>query len=282
VWPVGCPEGSPNFSTSETLDDSHYLEFAVDLHRRGFELTWHGATMESSTRERTLRALERYRRVFGAYPRIHVNHALNRENIYWGAARFDSPVVRALVTAIIRRPASDFAGGDPTSPYWWGDVCAEHIQYARNLTTNDINTARFNPSMPYRDPRRPLVPWWFSASDAEGATEFAALISSQNQARLEAEGGYCIVATHFGKGFVENGAVRPDVAARLEELAARDGWFPTVGELLDWLLAQRNAAADADAALPPRDWRRMQWRWAYDLLVRKVRERRAPAGGGMA
>jgi hypothetical protein len=136
--------------------------------------------------------------------------------------------------------------------------------------------------MPYRDPRRPLVPWWFSASDAEGATEFAALISSQNQARLEAEGGYCIVATHFGKGFVENGAVRPDVAARLEELAARDGWFPTVGELLDWLLAQRNAAADADAALPPREWRRMQWRWAYDLLVRKVRERRAPAGGGMA
>ncbi len=58
VWPVGCPEGSPDFGTSETLEDPDYLEFILDLQRRGFEIAYHGATMESSTRERTARAYE--------------------------------------------------------------------------------------------------------------------------------------------------------------------------------------------------------------------------------
>src|SRR5260370_20163629 len=53
VWPVACPEGSKNFSSSETLEDPDYRDFVVDLHRRGLEITWHCATMVTSTRERT-------------------------------------------------------------------------------------------------------------------------------------------------------------------------------------------------------------------------------------
>src|SRR5688500_18443839 len=53
VWPVACPEGSPNFSSSQTLEDPDYRDFVVDLQQRGFEITWHGATMESSRRGRT-------------------------------------------------------------------------------------------------------------------------------------------------------------------------------------------------------------------------------------
>src|SRR5947207_165073 len=69
VWPVRCEEGSRNFSLSETMDDPHYLDFVVDLHARGFEIAFHGATMETSTRERTARALDRFCRVFGATPK---------------------------------------------------------------------------------------------------------------------------------------------------------------------------------------------------------------------
>src|SRR5438034_4889586 len=54
VWPLGCPEGSRNFSSSQTLDDPEYYAFVADLPRRGFEIASHGATMESSTRERTV------------------------------------------------------------------------------------------------------------------------------------------------------------------------------------------------------------------------------------
>ena len=66
----------------------------------------------------------------------------------------------------------------------------------------------------------------------------------------------------------EGGAVRADVAARLRDLARRPGWFPTVSELLDWLAAQHGVRA-----LPAREWRLMQWRWARDLVARQVRQR---------
>src|SRR3989442_15986451 len=61
VWPVRCEEGSRDFSLSETMDDARYRDFVVDLHARGFEMALHCATMESSTRERTVRALECFR-----------------------------------------------------------------------------------------------------------------------------------------------------------------------------------------------------------------------------
>ena len=271
VWPLPCPEGSPDFSSSQTLEDPEYRAFTIDLQRRGFELTWHGATMETSDRTRTIAALERFSEVFGEYPRIHLNHALNRENVYWGTSRLDSRMLRTLVGRFARWPADYFTGHVEGSPFWWGDLCEKHVTYGRNLTTNDINTAEFNPSMPYRDPARSLVPWWFSASDAEGVDEFNELIHPRRQERLAREGGICIVATHFGKDFVRDGVVNPVTRARLEELSQRPGWFPTTGELLDWLRARRMAEPGSTGVLPKREWRSMQWRFVVDLGFRKLK-----------
>ena len=78
-----------------------------------------------------------------------------------------------------------------------------------------------------------------------------------------------MVATHLGKRFSTNGEVYPVTRERLEMLAARPGWFPTLGELLDWLSARRTTDT-----LPAREWRTMQWRWSRDLLWRKWRQRR--------
>lgn len=269
VWPVRCPEGSQDFSISQTLEDRAYRAFVIDLQRRGFEITWHGATMESSARERTADALELFHETLGAYPRIHANHAGNRENIYWGSGRIDDPTLKRAFGRFGGYPESYFAGHVRDSPYWWGDLCARHITYGRNLTYGDINTTAINPSMPYHDPERPLVKWWFSASDAEGVSEFNDLLHPRHQDRLEAEGGVCIVATHLGKGYVRDGVVNPVARERLESLARRPGWFPTVGELLDWLRSQRKSDQ-----LPAREWRRMQWRWARDLAARKFHPRR--------
>lgn len=279
VWPIGCPEGSPNFSSSQTLDDADYRAFAVDLQQRGFEVTWHGATMESSRRARTISAWQRFHEIFGAYPRIHLNHAHNRENVYWGAGRLDSRILRGVVGWVTGRPAEYFTGHVKDSPFWWGDICAKHVLYGRNLTSNDINTARFNPSMPYRDPARPLIPWWFSASDAEGVEEFNELIHPRQQERLQREGGFCVVATHFGKDFVRHGVVNPVTRARLEELSQRPGWFPTTGHLLDWLRARREAPAGSTGLLPAPEWRRMQWRFVIDLGSRKLRHRKGTRMG---
>jgi hypothetical protein len=267
VWPVACPEGSRNFGTSQTLEDPEYLAFVLDLQDRGFELTWHGATMESSERARTLAGLERFRELTGHYPRIHANHAENRENLYWGAGRIDSPILKFLFSHLAH-PSDYFVGDRENSPYWWGDLCARHIEYARNLTFADLNLPAINPSMPYHDPSRPLVRLWFSCADAENAPAFADLLHPRRQQELEAAGGFSIVATHLGKGFVRNSEVHPQVQERLEMLAQRPGWFPTVGELLDWLRDRR-----VGDTLPAGEWRRMQWRWARDLMMRKWKQR---------
>lgn len=268
LWPVSCPEGSRDFGTSETLEDHAYREFLIDLQRRGFELTWHGATMESSRRERTMIALERFREVFGDYPRIHVNHSYNRENLYWGPGRVDNPLLRRVSAWVGGAGEDYFQGHVEGSPYWWGDLCSRHFTYCRNLTFSDINTSAVNPSIPYRDPARPIAQWWFSSTDAEDAEEFAELLHPKNQDQLEREGGVCIVATHLGKGFYDRNRVHPLVEERLRLLAKRPGWFPPVSPLLDWMRDQRETEL-----LPPGEWRRMQWQWMFDLAARKIRRR---------
>lgn len=269
VWPVGCPEGSPNYADSETLEDPRYLAWVLELQALGFEIAYHGATMESSPRQRTVRALEEFQRHFGGPPRVYANHALNRENLYWGAQKLDDPILRALFAWVESDPGHGYEGHIPDSPWYWGDLARE-ITYIRNLTFSEINLRRVNPSMPYRDPRRPAIPWWFSASDAEDVHAFNTLIRPEAQDRLEDEGGVCIVATHLGKGFTEGGRVHPETERLLRRLARKPGWFVPTGELLDWMRAERQGAQE----LPAREWRRMQWQWAWDLVRRKVAQRR--------
>jgi hypothetical protein len=263
VWPLACPEGSSDFASSQTLDDPAYLAFVLDLKKRGFEVTWHGATMESSLRDRTVAGLERFREHFGHYPRIHTNHAGNRENLYWGPRRIDHPFLKLLLRLLGHSP-NDFAGDREDSPYWWGDLCERHIVYSRNLTFRTLNLASINPGMPYHDPTRPAVRYWFSTSDAEDARSFAKLIHHQRVKRLEEEGGFCIIATHFGKRFAQNGAVDPVIEERLRSLSLRPGWFPTVGELLDWLHMHHESDT-----LSSKEWRKMQWQWALDTLLQR-------------
>ena len=271
VWPVGCPEGSEMFGAAETLDDPDYLDFVRDLAARGFEIAYHGATMESSDRARSLLALDRFTELFGGPPRVYANHSFNRENLYWGTDRLDNPVVKLLYRWSSEVTEGYFQGVAPGSPWWWGDRASQCLTYVRNLTFSGINLRKINPSMPYRDPARPLVPWWFSASEAEDVGEFNALMSVANQDRLEREEGVCIVATHLGKGFAKSGRVHPITRSLLERLAQRPGWFAPVGELLDWLRAHRS-----EETLPPAEWRTMQWRWARDLMTRRLRGRLRP------
>jgi hypothetical protein len=237
VWPVACPEGSREFFAGHTMADPEDLAFCQDLQRRGFEITWHGATMESSRRQRTVEALEAFRKFFGRYPSLHANHALNRENVYWGARRYQT-FVRLI--ARVFRPGGDqpFEGDREGSDWFWGDLCAAHFRYVRNFTFRQINTLRADPHTPYRLPSTPYANMWFSGSDAPNADAAAALVTPASLDRLCAEGGACILTTHLGKGFVANGVVDPRVELALRHAASLPGWFVPVSELLDYLVEQ--------------------------------------------
>ena len=109
------------------------------------------------------------------------------------------------------------------------------MDYVRNFVFREINLDRVNPTMPYNDPSRPFVKYWFSSCDGGDATSFCETICEDNQGRLELEGGVCIMYTHFACGFVKEGRVDFRAKQLLRRLADRDGWFVPVATFLNCL-----------------------------------------------
>ncbi len=237
VWPVACPEGSRNYFAGDTLAEPAYRLFCEQLHRDGFELTWHSATMESSTRSRIEQGLETFTRVFGIEPRVHTNHAQNRENIYWGGKRYRTAPLRWL--AALGRGAERYEGEVTGSPYFWGDLCKQAFPYVRNFTFRRVNTRSADPYFPYRLEQTPYVNLWFSTSDAADIGEFRRLMTHAAVDQLCEERGVCILSTHLGKGFATDGRVDPSFEAVLRHIAELPGWFVPAGELLDHMVRLR-------------------------------------------
>lgn len=239
VWPLDCPEGSRIYYAADTLQRADYLGFVRDLARDGFEIATHGATMETSRRERTLRAIEFLERELESFPRLYANHGQNHENLYWGRKRFATPLLRSLLRGLGRNGADTFAGEQADSPYFWGDLCQQRFDYVRNFTFRALNMLAVNPEMPYHRSDCPYVRYWFSTADAPDAATFVRRLSTAALDRLETEGGACILSTHFGKGFVRAGRLDPAVDAILSYVARKPGWFVPVSTLLDHLRARR-------------------------------------------
>jgi hypothetical protein len=235
----------------------------------GFEVAFHGATMGSSRRERTLEALELIRSEFGRYPRLACNHGQNRENLYWGSRRFRSASLRALFRALGRADGDAYEGEREGSPFFWGDVCRDVIEYVRNFTFERLNLLAVDPAMPYHVASAPYVRYWFSTADAPDVDAFNSLLTPQRIDRLEAEGGVCIVSTHFGKGFVRDGRVNPVTESLLKYLADKQGWFVPVSDVLDRL----RGAAGRGRTLTPGEVLRLELRFLTERL-----KRRRPAG----
>ena len=237
VWAANCPEGSRLFFAGQTLQNRDYLNFVLELKQRNFELAWHGATMESSKRARTIEALEFFYNEFGYYPKLHCNHGHNLENIYWGTRRYRNPLFRQIVRTV-NKQLDQFVGEDESSPYFWGDLCKQHFRFVRNFTFSELNMLKCDPHMPYHLEDRPYVNYWFSTADAPDVTRFNQLLTKDKLDQLSNERGICIISTHLGKGFVRNGKVDKDVRSTLEYLAKLDGWFVPTSDILELLLKQ--------------------------------------------
>lgn len=257
VWTAACPEGSRLFFAGQTLQNPAYLEFVHQLRERGFEIAWHCATMEGSKRPRTVEALEFFRREFGAYPRLHCNHGQNRENLYWGAKRYRNPLFRQLVR-LASRTADWFSGEDEDSPYFWGDLCRKHFRYVRNFTFPELNACHFDRYMPYHLDDRPYVNYWFSTTDVPDIRRFNELLTPARLDRLAEENGVCILSTHLGKGYAQDGRVNRDARTTLEHLARLDGWFAPVSDILDHLLEHRSNGRITRLGQLSLEWRHLR------------------------
>jgi len=236
VWPIQG-NGIPKMGGA-TCEDKRYLEWVLDLQRRGFEIALHNVTYHTSTREETMRGLEAFSRLFGHDPKSMANHTGCDEGIYWGNSRL-SGVQQAVYNLLHLSCQNVHEGHIETSPLFWGDLCRRRIKYVRNFSFGDINTFKACPVMPYHDPNRSYVNYWFAVSEGARIAAFNSMLSEENQDRLLSEGGACIMYTHFACGFLENGKLNTRFKDLLERLGKMNGWFVPTSTLLDHLLSIR-------------------------------------------
>jgi hypothetical protein len=262
VWSLGSVTRAP--IGGDSLQNTDYLDFVRWLDSEGFEIGLHNARSHNSTREVTKNGFEEFWALLGKYPRVHCNHSNNAENIYWGGHRFSLPSVK-----FAHNLATGFSRGTghvSDSVYFWGDICKERVSYVRNFVFNEINLDRINPTMPYHDPLRPYVNYWFSSSEGANVESFCKMLCESNQDRLAAEGGVCIMYTHFACGFWKNGVLNPEFVRLMTRLARMDGWLVPVSTLLDHLRNHRNG----NHVIPQAELAHMERRWFLWKLGRSL------------
>jgi len=263
VWPLGRSiPGADEYDEGGDCSDPAYLAWVKELQESGFEIGWHNATAHTSKRDRTLEGLERFRGLFGHDPYTMANHYNANEGIYFGEARL-SGVRRALYNIATKGAnRGRYRGEREGDPLFWGDLCRDRIGYVRNFVFPETNTLALCPEMPYSDPDRPYVNAWYASSEGDKRPSFVNRISETRQDQLEEEGGACVMYTHFGHGFYEDGTINPRFRTLMERLARKGGWFVPVHELLDFLRERRGGIH----TLTGSERRRLERRWLTHKL----------------
>jgi hypothetical protein len=260
VWPLASvPEGAVG---GASLAEPEYRDFIRALHREGFEIALHGARNHDSPRTMVEQGFQVFSDLLGQEPRIHVNHLHNRDNVYWGPDRFTTSLPRLGYRLATR--GRRFEGSTEGSPYFWGDLCRERIDYVRNFVVEEINLLRVNPTLPYHNPAQPYVRGWFSSTFGDKAPSFCRALREAEQDRLEAEGGVCIMYTHFGLRYVQNGELDREFAKLMRRLAGKNGWFVPVSTLLDHLRASQRTPV-----IPRRELARLERHWLSQRIRRR-------------
>jgi len=254
VWPLAETEPAVVVGGANCAEDG-YRAWALQLQAEGFEIGLHNVCSHHSKRERTLQGLQRFEEIFGHPPRSMANHTGCRENLYWGADRVTG-LHRTIYQAATFGRKGGFKGHIEGDAYFWGDLCKERITYARNFVFPDINTLRACPLMPYNDPLRPWVNQWYASSEGGVLASFLETIKEENQDRLEAEGGACVMYAHLGKFFRKDGVISDRFRSLMERLSRKKGWFVPVSTLLDYIVAKRgpHVLTDGERSSMERRW----------------------------
>jgi hypothetical protein len=260
VWP-GAPVRTPN-SGGATCADQEYVRHTQALQAAGFEVGYHNHTKHSSTRSEIIAGLAAFWDYFGHDPSAMANH-YNADAIYWGPARLTPRVRGMYVVATAGRTTSRHFGHVPGHESFWGDVCRERVRYCRNFVYSDINTLAACPWMPYFDPSKPFVNAWYASTEGSNVERLLHALTEANQDRLEAEGGACIMYTHFGHGYVEGGKLQARFVDLMRRLRRKDGWFAPVSVLLDYVRSHRGVTQ-----LAAGQRRRLETRWLCEKVLR--------------
>ncbi len=256
VW-VFKGDGVPRNGGS-TCEDPEYLDWVLSLQQQGFEIGLHNVAPATSSREWTRRGLDRFRELFGTQMLVHCNHVRCQENIYWGDARLSGWRRTAYNILTRGRNRDVFRGHVRGDPLFWGDLCRAYVNYVRNFVFNDLNALAVCPEVPYHDPDRPFVNYWFPSANGASLGIFFRNFTLRKLDQLVDEGGLCIAYVHFGADFSRDGLVDERFRRRLEYIASKNGWFAPVSAVLDYL---RGTTSLADLAISVKRRSRLEAKW---------------------
>ncbi len=244
VWTFDSSEEDRGmYHAGATLSTPAYLEWAQKLEREGFEIAFHNASLASSKRETTLRALDELSKKFMRPIRVHCNHGQNRENLFWGASRYQSLPLNLLARLRTREWGEPlFEGEVAGSPFFWADIANERIAYIRSMAFGRLNCEQIPPHRPYRDEAKMAKPIFFNTADAPDCGAFNRLVNPSSVDDLRRDGGWAIVSTHLGKGFCTQGKVDQGFVDTIGYLSTLPGWFVPASELLDFLVERDGCA----------------------------------------
>jgi hypothetical protein len=244
VWTYDAPlEQRGIYHAGETLDSPLYLDWVKKLESEGFEIAFHNASMASSNRETTVRALDHLSNTLEKPVRLHCNHGQNKENLFWGAARYQSRPFNALAKMRTGEWRSrHYEGEIPGSPYYWADVANSRLRYIRSMAFRRLNGLEIEPRRPYRDTAKLEQPVFFNTADAPDCEAFNQLVTRETLDDLRRTGGWAIVSTHLGKGFCTRGDVDKRFLKTIEYLAGMRGWYVPASQLLDFLVERDGCA----------------------------------------
>lgn len=265
VWPLD-PIGKPLLGGC-SLQHPAYRDWILKLQRQGFEIALHGTADETSLRDRTRQGLDAFRDILGHDPVMHVTHNYQQEALYWGADRLDGSL-RALykLASRLNGPLHATTGHLANDPRFWGDFCRDRIKYMRNYVFEEIVTTDADPLMPYHDPNRPYVRYWYSSSNGKTGTETCRLLSEENQDRLAQSGGACILYSHLAYEYLDGRKLRDDFRRLMTRLASLGGWYVPASTLLDHL---GNVRGWANTPQHRRAYHALQRRWLWERIVRR-------------
>ena len=250
-----------------TCEDVEYLEWVLSLKKKGFEIGLHNAAPATSHREMTREALGRFAEVFGNQPICHANHVGCLDNIYWGEARLSG--WRHLVYNILTRGRrKNISKGQIVGDsHFWGDLCQERVRYVRNFVFDNLNSLGVCPEMPYHDPAKPYVNFWFTSADGGTLRDFQKNFTIENIDQLVSEGGLCIAYVHFAERFTQDGKVNPELRKRLAYIVSKNGWFAPVSEILDYIRSNGNRV---DREISPTNLGNLEARWLSRKWISQV------------
>jgi len=227
-----------NYRYGDTLEKEEYREYIKYLQSVGFEIGTHTISAGADYREETLAGYDYFKEVLGQYPKHVIMHSHNLDNLYWGKYTFSNSLVQYFLGLLISVP---YGGHIESSPYFWGDFAQKYTDYIRLWGTTDLNTLAFNPNMPYHDPDKKFVNYFYSFSDGYNHEILMKMLTDENIEEFKEERGLSIVYTHFAAEFVRDSVLSPHFKEQLVKISQDStGWFAPATEVLDRLLYLKN------------------------------------------